>query len=112
MVGETLLIFRAGRSFEFRAAPGGPSLEEWRAGIARVQQDARGATGGVQVTKAKAPTAAELMQRAAKEIARGADFRELAGAGCKIPKTEERAITLKQLVAVMANIKRRCEAEG
>ena len=52
------------------------------------------------------------VQRAAKEIARGTDFRELAGPGCKIPKTEERAITLKQLVAVMANIKRRCEAEG
>ena len=42
---------------------------------------------------------------AAEEIARGADFRELAGPGCKIPKTEERAITLKQLRAVMANIR-------
>ena len=64
------------------------------------------------MSEAKAPPAAELMQRAAEEIARGADFRELAGPGCKIPKTEERAITLKQLHAVAANIKRRCEAEG
>ena len=33
------------------------------------------------------------------------------GAGCTIPKTEERAITLAQLQAVLAHVKRRCAKE-
>ena len=73
-------------------------MAEWRAGAGAVASDKERWAHETVVTS--------------EEIARGADFRELAGRGCKIPKTEERAITLKQLVAVMANIARRCEAEG
>ena len=61
----------------------------------------------------KAATA-EKTQRAAEEIARRDDFRELTvfGHGCAIKKTEERAISLAQLRAVRTHIERRCEAEG
>ena len=43
-----------------------------------------------------------------------ADFKELhtLGLGCTIKLTEERAIALRQLRAVAANIKRRCAHEG
>jgi hypothetical protein len=42
------------------------------------------------------------------------DFSDLVpdGAGCEIPKTEERGINLKQLLTVYTHILRRCEAEG
>ena len=33
------------------------------------------------------------------------------GAGCEIPKTEERAITLRQLAALRPHIERRCAKE-
>ena len=44
----------------------------------------------------------------------GEDFSDLVakGAGCKIAKVEERAITTKQLQAVKAHIERRCKKES
>ena len=56
----------------------------------------------------KAQADAEGIARAADDIDR--EFRALGG-GCKIEKTEERAISLVQLEAVEANVVRRCEKE-
>ena len=71
-----------------------------------------GAGDGSEATDDKRKEQKMLVE--AEEIAKRTDLKEFAslGAGCEIGRPELRGITLVQLRAVEASIKRRCAAEG